>query len=63
MKEYVIYRASLAGGEREMFLNSSHGIGIVDGKFAFVNHLTHLNVIIIHPNCAKREGPGFVLEY
>ncbi|PVD21301.1 hypothetical protein C0Q70_19473 [Pomacea canaliculata] len=44
VKEYVIYRASLAGGEREMFLNSSHGIGIVDGKFAFDWHLTGLLV-------------------
>ncbi|KAK7497721.1 hypothetical protein BaRGS_00011116, partial [Batillaria attramentaria] len=31
VKEHVIYKASLAGGEQEVFLNSSDGIGIVDG--------------------------------
>nr|KAG5707173.1 hypothetical protein BaRGS_017857 [Batillaria attramentaria] len=30
VKEHVIYKASLAGGEQEVFLNSSDGIGIVD---------------------------------
>ena len=36
VKDKAIYRSSLAGaGEREVFLNTSHGIGIVEGQSSY----------------------------
>lgn len=35
--ENIIYRTSLDGSEREVFLNCSHGVGVVDGE-SYVKH-------------------------
>ena len=43
---HAIYRAPLDGStEKEVFLNSTHGIGIVDGSLFYYNSLNSVSKI------------------